>query len=315
VRAAILRAVGETPRIETLADPGAPRGGEVRVRMLRAPINLADRMTISGGYAAMPDLPFVLGAEGVGIVSAIGDGVTNLRVGDHVLPLSRGNWTTLRLLRATDLVRLPADFPIDQAAMLRINPATAWRLLHLARLAPGDWIIQNGARSSVASLVRAFARTSGVNVVNVVREAGAAPSDGVVLEDSPDLPARAASATGGAPISLGLDCVAGASSGRLAACLAAGGQLVVFGHLSGSPSTIPSTVLTGKQLIVRGFSLRPAEAADSSPALQSLYNALAHALAAPDAHTPVAGLHPLEDLDAALQASARGGRIQLALDA
>ncbi len=316
--AGLLTAVLRDGTASLVARPGPPPSpgpGQVLVAMRLAPINPADLLAIDGRYAVPLPPCSPLGAEGVGDVVALGDGVTGLAVGDRVLPLSRGNWTTHRLLEAGDLVRVGADLPLEQAAMLRINPATAWRLLRTVRLEPGGWVVQNAAGSSVAGLVRRFAAARGIGVVNVVRDAGAHPALPCRLEDGPDLPERVSAVTGGAPVRLALDCVAGEATGRLAGCLAPGGRVTVFGHLSGHPCTIPSTLLTARGLAVGGFSLRPAEAGEGPARLRTLYAGLAEALARPPAIAQVAAIHPLADLDRALAAARRGGgRILLALD-
>jgi NADPH:quinone reductase-like Zn-dependent oxidoreductase len=209
------------------------------------------------------------------------------------------------------VIAVPDSLPLEQAAMLRINPATAWRLLATAPLVPGDVVIQNGGRSAVATLVERIARARDIKVLTVSRHADApAP----LLPDGPDLAERARVAVDGAPIRLTLDCVAGEATGRLAACLADGGRVTVFGHLSGEPCRIPSTLLTGRGLTVGGFSLRPAEAADSIADLRRLYAELAALLIVHP--LPVAEILPLSRLDEALAAAeAGGGRILLDLQA
>ena len=194
---------------------------------------------------------------------------------------------THRLLPAADLLPVPADLPDAQAAMLRINPATAARLLLRLGLAPGARLIQNAPRSSVARWVRRLAAR-----------------DGIELGDD----------EGGQPADAALDAVAGEETGRLAGRLAPGGVVLVYGHLSGRPCAIPSTLLTSRGLTVAGFSLRPAEALDAPGARAALYADLAMlAAAAPE---PVAATFPLELVERALAAAAergRAGRILLAL--
>lgn len=302
--------VGAPVRIINLPDPGPPGSGQVLVAMKRSPINPADRLVLAARYAQPLAYPLVAGAEGVGEVIATGIGVNDLRPGDHVLPLSRGNWTTHRLIGRADLIVVPRTLDLDQAATLRINPATAWRLLQLVSLPPGGCVAQNGATSHVARWVRAIAASRDVAVIDIVRdEAQADGLTGAVIDD-PDLASR----IGARHIPLALDCVAGEASGRLAGILAPGGTLAVFGHLSGAPCSIASTLLTGRNLNVRGFSLRPQEAQDTRAVLQALYDNLA----AFDLPAPVAATYPLSGLEEALAHAARpglGGRVMLALDA
>ena len=301
-------APGEGVRLIDAEHPGCPGPGELLVAMRLAPINPADRLIIAGRYSFQPNEVVVVGAEGVGEVIAIGAGVEEFRVGEQVIPLARGNWASLRRVPADAVLRVPAALPMEQAAMLRINPATAWRLLATTPLQAGDVVIQNGGRSAVAMLVERIAESRGVKVLTVSRHADApAP----LLPDGPGLARRVHLAAEGGPIRLALDCVAGEATGRLAACLAEDGRVTVFGHLSAQACRIPSRLLTGRGLTVGGFSLRPAEAGDSVADLRRLYGELAELLMAHP--LPVAETVPLSRLDDAL-AVAEAGRGRILLD-
>lgn len=258
--------------------------------MRLAAVNPADRLVAAGHYAPVDDLPEVIGAEGVGVVEAIGPGVSDFAPGDRVMPLSRGNWATHRVLDEAELLPVPDEIDDAQAATLRTNPATAARLLARLGLGAGDRLVQNASRGSVACWVRRLAAREGIEVLD---------------EEE----------TAGGPIHGALDAVAGAATGRLAARLAPGGMLLVYGHLSGARCAIPSTLLTTRALTVTGFSLRPAEASDSRDAMIALYAGLADIVARnPE---PVAATFPLDEVERALAAAAargRKGRILLALD-
>ena len=304
--------------VDDIAAPGPLGPDDVLLAMRRAPINPADLLQIAGRYAFPSTLPQQLGAEGVGEVMGVGAEVEGLMLGDLVLPLSRGNWTTHRLLNQRDLIRLPDGLPIDSAAMLRINPATAWRLLHQQEARPGEWIIQNGATSMVARWVRRLAADKHRPVLNVVRRTGSLPTEMPMAEDGDGLVATVERITGGGHVTLALDCVAGSASGRLAQSLSPDGTMLVYGHLSGKPCVIPSPLLTGRGLTVRGFSLRPSEARDDVATLHGLYNRLAAIAAEPAMAPHVATTYPLDALPEALAHAARpglGGRVMLALDA
>ncbi|MEA1652855.1 2-enoyl thioester reductase domain-containing protein [Nitrospirillum sp. BR 11164] len=316
MKAVIIASAGQEPEVKRLPDPGPPGSGQVLVAMVLAPINPADRQVISGSYAFPASYPLVLGAEGVGRVIAIGPGVQGVAEGDHVLPLSRGNWCSHRLISAWDLVIVPPTVPMEQAAVLRINPATAWRLLGQARLNAGDCVVQNGAGSSVARWIRLLAAERGVDVLNVSRAIPAGRSHNELwLADGPDLARQAAQLLGGRSVPLALDCVAGPATGRLANCLSPGGQVVVFGHLSGEDCMVPSGVLTGRGIVMRGFSLRPGEGSEGHASKAALYGRLAKLASQPEAHTPITATYPLDALPAALAAAESGaGRVLLALN-
>jgi len=131
-------------------DVGMPGAGEIVLDVLAFPINPADLSFCRGNYRLHPPLPATPGAECVGRVTAVGAGVIDLKPGDLVINLERENWAQRRRVRAQDAIPIPAGLDLRQAAMLRINPATAQLLLedHVA-LNPGDWVIQNVANSAV----------------------------------------------------------------------------------------------------------------------------------------------------------------------
>jgi NADPH:quinone reductase-like Zn-dependent oxidoreductase len=221
-------------------------------------------------------------------VEAIGAGVEGFAPGDRAIPLSRGNWSTHRLLAVDDLIHVPDLLDDAQAAILRINPATAARLLARLALAPGARLIRNAPGSSVARWIDRLAARAGVQV----------------LGENADDPAEAA-----------LDAVAGEATGRLAERLVPGGTLLVYGHLSGQPCTVSSTLLTTRNLTVAGFSLRPAETDDAPGTRAALYADLAELAA--EAPEPIARTFPLGEAAQALAATerrGRTGRILLALD-
>src|ERR1700757_3432926 len=106
-------------------DVGAPGPGEVVFDVLAFPINPADVSFCRGSYRLRPPLPATPGAEGVGRVAAIGAGVTQVKPGDLVINMQRENWAQRRRVRAEDVIPIPPELDLAQAAMLRINPPTA----------------------------------------------------------------------------------------------------------------------------------------------------------------------------------------------
>ena len=309
----VLRAQRRMVRLHEQPMPAAPSGTQLLVRMLSAPVNPADLLAIDGDYAFQLGQDEVLGAEGVGKVEAVGAAVEAVAAGDIVLPLSRGNWSRYRLLEADDVVRVPPGLDPWQAAMLRINPATALHLLDDAALEPGDWLIQNAASSSVGRWVRTFAREAGINVINVVRHppASALPNQ---IEDGADLPARVSEMARGGRVAAALDCVAGAATGRLAAGLAPGGRIIVFGHLSGAPCEVRSQLLTGKSLTISGFSLRPTEARIGRSGCARAFERIFAAAADAASHQPIRRIVPITQVDEAITAARASGTGRVLLD-
>src|SRR5438093_1216371 len=156
-------------RCAEVPDVGAPGAGEVVFDVLAFPINPADVSFCRGTYRLKPPLPATPGAECIGRVTAVGAGVSHVKPGDLVINLQRENWAQRRRVKGEDVIPVSAGIDIQQAAMLRINPATALLLLSdVVPLKPGDWVIQNVANSAVGRLVIRVARPRGLEAINVV---------------------------------------------------------------------------------------------------------------------------------------------------
>jgi mitochondrial enoyl-[acyl-carrier protein] reductase / trans-2-enoyl-CoA reductase len=245
--------------VETRPWP-TPAADEAVVKMLAAPINPADLNQIEGKYPVRPELPATPGFEGAGSVVELGADVMGLTTGALViLPHNVGTWRDAVAVKTEDLVVVPDGIEPVEAAMLKINPLTAWRLLHdYVELQKGNWLIQNAANSATGRDVIQIAHELGYRTVNVVRRAELidelrVEGGDVVLVDGDNLREEVKSASSGASIRLGLNSVGGDSALRLANCLAAGGTLVSFGAMSLQPLKIPTGLLIFKDLRFRGI--------------------------------------------------------------
>ena len=149
---------------------GSPGPGEVNIKVEAGPINPAELLLIEGKYASRPPLPARLGIEGVGTITAVGDGVNELALGDRVMSLGRTNWAEEIQVSSRAVVKIPKDADVQQLSMLKVNPATAMFMLErYVTLKPGDWVIQNAANSAVGRYIIQLAKTKGVKTLNVVR--------------------------------------------------------------------------------------------------------------------------------------------------
>ena len=132
MKAAQLSTVGPAEQVVKcieVPDPGAPGKGEVLVDLEACSINPADILMIEGNYASVPETPCALGIEGAGKVRAVGPGVSNLKAGDKVMSLGRTNWVQQIRDQAQAFIRLPDEVDLAQAAMLKVNVATAHLML------------------------------------------------------------------------------------------------------------------------------------------------------------------------------------------
>ena len=295
--------------------------GHVRLRMLFAPVNPADLNYIEGTYGRKPVLPAVPGIEGVGRVDELGEGVTGVKLGDLAIPLSvMGCWAEEIVRPATKVFLLPENIDPRQAAMLRVNPATAWGLLHVnGALSPGAWVTQNAASSGAGHCVIQLARHLGLRTLNLVRRpesvsSAVALGADAVLVDTPEAVAAANALTDFQAPYLALNAVGGDSAIRLMDLLAHRGTMVTYGAMSRQPVKVPNRFLIFKELHLRGFWLTRWLESEPAAEVCAIYSQLTALVAAGRLQQPVAAEYPLTDIAAALQhasTSARGGKVLL----
>lgn len=292
-------------------DPPAPGPREVALDMLAMCINPADLLTLEGRYGVRPPPPFVPGAEGVARVTAVGAEVSGLAPGDVVLPFGGACWREKVVVRASAVVKLPAGVDLDQAAMLKANPATALCMLSdVVALQPGGWVAQNAANSAVGLNVIKVAKALGLRTLNIVRREAAAArlreagADVVVVHDGGPAP----KVPEGARPKLAFDAIGGGATNALAALMADGGTIANYGLLSGRPCEVDPFHLVFRDLRLRGFWLAtwfqtapPAEIAER-------YARLVGWLAEGKIGAPVLARYPLERTVEAVAHAAREAR-------
>ncbi len=238
--------------------PRQPGTGEVLVRLSAAPINPADLNTIEGTYGTKLELPAVPGIEGCGIVEESESG--DFAPGDAVMFLRRAaTWATHTTVPATSLFKLPSGIDPIQAAMLKVNPATAWNLLHsFENLQPGDWIVQNLGNSAVGRCVIQLARDLGIRTISFVRrgevaaELTALGADHIFLDDEVGQ-AAAKDLLGGANAALAFNAVGGDSALRLMKLLRESGTHITYGAMGRKPLTMPNGLIIFRDIRVRGL--------------------------------------------------------------
>ena len=297
------------------ADPGAPGADEVVVETEFFPINPADVLNLEGKYgAAPPKLPMIPGAEGVGRIAQAGADVRHVKPGDRVLLPGPGCWRERIKAPGKAVFALPQNVDPKQLAMLRVNPPTAYLMLHqFVAPKPGQWVIQNAANSGVGHCLIRLARLAGVKTVNVVRrEELVAPlrafGGDVVLTDAPDLDARVRAAIGDAALPLAIDAVGGSGTQRLARCVSDGGTVVNYGILSGEPCMVDGRETVFRDVRLHGFWLRK-WFADTPPAqIAALYRELASRVADGTLAVEVEAVYPMRRIKEAVAHAARGGR-------
>ncbi len=145
----------------------APQTGQVLIRIEAASLNFPDLLIVQNKYQMKPDLPFVPGSEYAGVVEAVGEGVTHLKVGQSVACLSgTGGFGTHTLAAAKLCMPLPAGFPaVDAAAFIMIYATSHHALLDRAALKAGETVLILGAAGGVGTAAIQIAKAVGAKVI------------------------------------------------------------------------------------------------------------------------------------------------------
>ncbi len=289
----------------------APSPGEVQVRILASPINPADLNFIEGTYGIKPVFPAVPGTEGFGEV--VLSSAPDFSPGERVIFLRQAEaWQDARNLPAGQLMKVPAGLDPLQAAMLRVNPATAWRLLTGFGQPPaGAWIVQNAANSGVGRSVIQVARELGIRTLNFIRrpelvtELKELGADEVLPDDDAGFTAAKALAVSPA---LAFNSVGGESALRLANLLARGGTHITFGAMAKRPLSMPNGLLIFKDISFRGLWVTKWIESAPRAELDAAYGQLAAWVLEGKLRQPVESVHSLAEYRAALARAAESGR-------
>ena len=289
--------------------------GQVLIKVLAAPINPSDVLTLTGVYGMLPPLPAIGGNEGVGVIAACGPGVSSPAIGQTVLlPVGAGTWSTHMVADAAKLMPLPNGVDPLQLAMMTVNPPTAHLMLQeFVDLEPGEWVIQNAANSGVGEYLIQLAKIRGLKTVNVVRRESAvaavkAMGGDVVLVDSSGLPKQVKEATAGAKIRLAIDAVGGKSTDNLANCLTEGGVLVNYGMMSGEPCTVSPSSFVFRDVTLRGFWLALWFRKATPPQQMAVFGELAKLIATGKLKARVQATYDISQIKEAVAAAAAGER-------
>ncbi len=230
----------------------APAAGEVRFQVEAAGLNFIDTYKRSGLYA-MP-LPFIVGQEAAGVVTAIGAGVTGFQIGDRVATVSAGGaYAQEAIAPAAQLVRVPAGVESKLAAAVLLQGMTAHYLAcDTWALKAGDTALIHAAAGGTGLLLTQIAKLRGARVLATVgndekaalaREAGA---DAVCVYSRENFTDAARAFTGGRGVDVVYDGVGKATFEGSLNSLRPRGMLVSFGNASGAVPPFAPLLLSQK---------------------------------------------------------------------
>jgi NADPH2:quinone reductase len=240
MRAIRVHVVGgpEVMELETIDDP-IPGPGEVVVRLEAIGVNFMEIYQRKGLYKAK--MPFTPGEEGAGVVTTVGPGVADVKVGDRVASHSlKGSYAELALVDAHRLVAIPDGLSARDAAAAMLQGMTAHYLAtSLYALQPGDRCLVHAAAGGVGLLLCQIAKRRNAIVIGTVstqekaRLARRAGADEVIDYTKQDFVAEVARITQGALVHVVYDSVGATTFQKSLECLAPRGMLALFGQSSG----------------------------------------------------------------------------------
>jgi NADPH2:quinone reductase len=235
---------------------GDPGPGEIRIRHRACGLNFVDVYQRSGVYA-LP-MPLTLGMEGAGEVEAVGAGVTHLKAGDRAAYASNppGSYSTLRVMPAKCVVRLPDAIDFETGAAMMLKGLTAQYLLKKTLpqegLQAGDFVLFHAAAGGVGLIAVQWAKALGLQLIGtagsdekcaLARENGAAFTINYRTED---FLARVKEITGGKGVKVVYDSVGKDTWDKSLDCLRPFGLMVSFGNASGPEPPFAPGILGAK---------------------------------------------------------------------
>ena len=244
---------------------GEPGPAEVRLRIEAIGLNRSEAMYRKGGYLTPPQLPSLMGYEAVGVIEAVGAGVTGYAPGNRVgvLPNYRmgdyGTYAERAIVPLNSLISVPPDLTAIQAASIWMQYFTAFGIVEAGRAALGDFVLIPAASSSVGLAAIQIANWVGAEPIALTRTS--AKTDAlielgarhVIASTECDVVAEVMRITGDKGARVVFDPVGGSYVETLAKAMSEEGILMIYGGLSGEATPYPHWSAAIKGLSLRGW--------------------------------------------------------------
>lgn len=249
-----------------LAEPGA---GEVRLAIEAFGLNRSESQMRQGTYPMLDaTFPSRLGKEAVGRVTAIGAGVSGVRVGDRCTTVPcfdmnrHGVYGEFAIVPASALAPVPRGLSTVQSAAIWQQYLTAYGpLVEHARVGPETTVLVTAATASVGHAFIQVARSQGARVLATTRRADKAQrlrltgADEVIVTSAQPLARTVLELTAGRGAHVIVDAISGPILAELAECAAPSGRIFVYGRLDETPTEYPLVTCMKKALSVTGYTL------------------------------------------------------------
>ncbi|XP_019200374.1 PREDICTED: uncharacterized protein LOC109193994 [Ipomoea nil] len=237
---------------------GDPKEGEIKVKNQALGVNFIDIYFRKGVYKAA-SMPFTPGMEAVGVVIAVGPGLTGRKVGDVVAYAGRpmGAYAEEQILPADKVVPVPPSIdPITVASVLLKGMTTQFLLRRCFKVEPGHTVLVHAAAGGVGSLLCQWANALGATVIGTVstkEKAAQAKEDGchhTISYKEEDFVSRVNEITSGKGVEVVYDSVGKDTFQGSLECLKTRGYMVSFGQSSGTPDPAHLSTLAAKSLFL-----------------------------------------------------------------
>jgi NADPH:quinone reductase len=249
-----------------LAEPGK---GEVRLKVEAIGLNRAEVMFRKGAYLEEPDsFPATLGYEAAGVIDAVGEGVTELKIGDRVSTIpgfslkNYGVYGESAIAPAAMVAKYPEKLSPQEGTAIWMQYITAYgALVEYGKIKSGDFVLISAASSSVGSAAIQITKAQGATAIATTRGASKKQTlldngaDYVIVTDEEDLPTKVMEITNGQGANIIFDPVAGSFVETLANAAARGATIFEYGALSSEATPFPLFPALQKGLKVQGYTL------------------------------------------------------------
>jgi len=236
----------DTLVVEDVPSPDLSEG-QVLISVKACGVNFPDTLIIQGKYQFKPDLPFSPGGEVSGVIKAVGDGVTNVSVGDRVIAFSTwGGFAEELAVDANRLIRMSDKMEFEKASAFILTYGTSYHALKdRANIQPGETLLVLGASGGVGLAAIQIGKAMGARVIAAASTkekldvCAANGADELINYSSEDLRARVKEITQGAGVDVIYDPVGGPLSEKALRDMSWRGRFLVVGFAVGEIPKVP----------------------------------------------------------------------------